>query len=48
MIEIENRNGIWEAHVEGSLFHYSNSLEDFLLYLSNNVESIKDEFYEER
>lgn len=46
MIEIKQRNGIWEAYVDGDLFYYSPDLEDVLEYLARNVENIKDEFYE--
>lgn len=46
MIEIKQRNGIWEAYVDGGLFHYCDDLESLLQYLANNVENIKDEFYE--
>ncbi len=46
MIEIEKRNGTWEAYVDGGLFHWSEDLETLLEYLARNVESIKSEFYE--
>lgn len=44
MIEIQQRNGIWEAYVDGSLFHWCADLEDMLLYLARNVENIKMNF----
>lgn len=46
MIKIKRRNGIWEAYVDGGLFHYCDDLGELLQYLANNVENIKDEFYE--
>ena len=46
MIEIKQRNGIWEAFVDEGLFHYDNDLGSLLEYLARNVENIKDEFYE--
>lgn len=46
MIEIKQRNGIWEAYVDGGLFHYDNDLGALLEYLARNVEDIKAEFYE--
>jgi hypothetical protein len=46
MIEIKKRNGIWEAYVDGGLFHYDNDLGLLLEYLARNAESIKNEFYE--
>ena len=46
MIEIKKRNGVWEAYVDGGLFHYDDDLESLLQYLARNVENIKDEFYE--
>lgn len=44
MIEIKRRYGIWEAYVNGDLFHYSGDLDSLLDYLVWNVEKIKDEF----
>lgn len=46
MIEIKQRNGIWEVYVDGSLFRYDNDLGALFDYLARNVENIKDEFYE--
>ncbi|WP_163628505.1 hypothetical protein [Paludibacter sp. 221] len=46
MIEIKQRNGMWEAYVDGALFHYDGDLEMLLYFLSQNVENIKNEFYE--
>lgn len=46
MIEIKQRNGIWEAYVDGGLFHYDNDLGSLFEYLARNVENVKDEFYE--
>ena len=46
MIEIKQRNGIWEAFVDGGLFHWCDDLGELLEYLSRNVENIKNEFYE--
>lgn len=46
MIEIKPKNGMWEAYVDGGLFHYCDDLGDMLQYLASNVENIKDEFYE--
>lgn len=46
MIEIKKRNGIWEAYVDGGLFHWSDELEDVLEYLYRNVDNVKDEFFE--
>ncbi|WP_278960862.1 hypothetical protein [Bacteroides pyogenes] len=45
MIEIKKRNGVWEAYVDGGLFHYSIDLESLLQYLARNVENIQDELY---
>lgn len=41
MIEISKRNGFWEAYVNGSLLHYSESLESLLNYLAGNGEDIE-------
>jgi len=46
MIEIKKRGKIWEAYVDGGLFHYSDDLGVLLHYLARNVGSLKDEFYE--
>lgn len=46
MVEIKKRNGIWDAYVDGGLFHYDSDLKLLLEYLAKNVESIKEEFYE--
>ena len=34
MIEIKKRNGVWEAYVDGGLFHYDDDLELSLIHIS--------------
>lgn len=46
MIEIKKRNGVWEAYVDGGLFHYDEDLGLLIQYLARNVVNIKEEFYE--
>ena len=45
MIEIKQCNGIWEAYVDGDLFHWCDDLEAMLLYLARNVRNFKNEFF---
>ena len=42
MIEIKQRNGIWEAYVDGGLYRYNEDLEALLQYLARNTEDIKE------
>lgn len=46
MIEISKRNGLWEAYVDGGLYHWCEDLGDLLEYLARRKEDIKSEITE--
>lgn len=42
MIEIKERNGFWEAYIDGALYEYNENLSDLLERLSKKADDIID------
>lgn len=42
MLEIEKRNDYWEAHINGALYHFEDTLEQLLDYLSKHAQEVTE------